>query len=52
MPRYEIYRTTQVEDKCIDVLIAIAFSEPTADEIVESIRKTQGNQLCYFKAVA
>ena len=52
MEQYQIYRTIKVGDeKYIDTLICIAFTEQTAHEIVQAIRKSMGNQLCFFEKV-
>ena len=50
--RYEIYRTIKIGDgQYQDSLMAITFTEENAHEIVQSVRKQMGNQMCYYKEI-
>lgn len=48
---YGIYRNIKVMDEYIDSLVCITFTEDAAHEIVQSLRKSMGNQLCYYKEI-
>lgn len=49
--KYEVYRQIEVDKQILDILVATTFDEYTAKELVKNLRKTQNNQLAFYKKV-
>ena len=47
--KYEVYRQEIVNGEIKDILVIITFSESQAKDIVQNLRKSQHNQLAYYK---